>query len=242
VEVREEAAPFFMYYAFFRKNSYDQFQFKFPGLYNDINSQEYNETLFEQILEKDIKNLQADNPENCFKIVANFERLLKDNKDNKTLETKSYKFLSLIAEKYANHTSGLIYRIAIDMFDNSSLGFEIWFKLLKEALVAELAFYKDKGFLGKVLPPDASQYYWYPSIWLPNIFTKTLEFGGEGKFLEIIEIIMNFPLAFELHIGGMPIDTLIGMVSKGNNDAKILLKKLYDFDPGKWRDLKDVVK
>jgi hypothetical protein len=243
-DVREEAAPFFMYYAFFRKSSYKKFKFKFPGLYDDIDSEEYDESVFEGILEKDIKDLQKTKPDSCFKIAANIERILKDNAGDKTLETKSFKILSLIAEKYSHHTSGLLHRISMDMFEKSTLGFDKWFGLLKLTYEAELAFYDNEGLLvdRDKMPPTANQYYWYPSLWNKEVLDKVFKFGEESKFLEIFEIILSFPLGFELHIDGQPLDTLKSLALKGNTQAKKLLKKLYDFDPGKWRDFKSLVK
>jgi hypothetical protein len=244
LEIQEDAAPFFMFYAFFRKASYKGFQFRFPGLYGDIDSTSYDESVFEEMLEKNIKKIQSENPDGCFKIVANIEHTLKRSGEDKVMESRFFKILSVIADEYGHHTFGLLHTTIIEMFEDSSLGFKKWFGLLRKTFQSELEFYRKKGLLvaRDKMPPDAGQYYWYPSLWMDKIFHKILTFGGDKEFMEIMEIVTRFPLGFELHIEGDPINKLIEMSKSGNVKAKAILKKLYDFDPGKWRYLKDEIK
>lgn len=243
-DAQEDAAPFFLYYAFFRKDSYKDFKYKFPGLYDYIDSKEYDSVIFEKILKEQIISIQNNNPDGCFKIAANIQKILEDNKKDKALEKKTYDILELIALKYGHNVSGLIQRIGIAMLEKSNLGFKKWFNLLKVNLESELQFYKQQGLLVSKdkMPPTASQYYWHPSLWNREMLLKTLEVGDEGKFLELFEIILEFPLGFELNIDGLPLEKLKDSAMKGNSKAKKLLKKLYDFDPGKWRYLKELVR
>jgi len=242
-DAQEEAASFFLYYAFFRKNSYKKFKYKFPGPYDDIGSKEYDTSVFEKILKEQIIDIQKNKPDGCFKIAANIQKILEDNSKDRSLERKSYDVLKIIASKYGHNVSGLVQRIGIAMLEKNNLGFKKWFDLLKLNLESELKFYREEGLLvpKDEMPPTANQYYWYPSLWNKEMLLKTLELAGEGEFLELFEIILEFPLGFELNIDGDPLEKLKDLAIKNNIKAKSLLRKLYDFDPGKWRHLKSIV-
>jgi hypothetical protein len=244
-EVQEDAAALFLYYAFFRKDSYKDFKFnKFKGLYSDIKSKDYDSDYFERLLSAHIKKLQKHDPEDCFKIVANIHRLLEESDITKNLEQKYYDIMLLIGKKYGRNTSGLIQRTTIGMLKKNKIGFDKWFNLLKILLLTEKAFYKQKGFLvpRDRAPSSITQFYWNPSLWNSDMLNQLIRMKKDKKFLELTQIILDFPLGFELHIDGDPIEKLRELNKSGNQEAKKMLKKLYDFDPGKWRYLKDEVK
>lgn len=241
MDVQADASSFFIYYAFFRKQSYLNMKFTYPSLYDDINSTTYNYTLFEDLLEKHIKDIQSADPDNCFKVVSNIEKIMKESLpvEKKALEIKSYKFLSLVADAYGHNISNYLYKTIISKFPDNTIGFEKWYKLLKKAFQTEAEFYKSKNLLGSTLPSEVAQnHYWYPSMYNSEILMKVKEFGGEKKFIEIIKIILTFPLGFELNLTSEPLKVLIEMATGGHKEAKTLLTKLYKSDPGKWRWMK----
>jgi hypothetical protein len=243
-DAQEDAAPFFLYYAFFRKDSYKDFKSKFPVLYDYVDSKKYDPAVFEKILKEQIIAIQKNNPDGCFKFVSNIQKVLEDSKEDKIIEKKTYDILELIASKYGHNVSGLIQRIGIAMLKKNTLGFKKWFNLLKVNLESELEFYEEQGLLVSKdkMPPTASQYYWYPSLWNREMLLSVLKIGNKKQFLELFSIILSFPLGFELNIDGDPIEKLKELTINKDVEAKKLLNKLYIFDPGKWRHLKDILK
>lgn len=243
-EALSEAIPLFMYYALFRKESYKKFRFAMPGLYDDINPKLYDEKVFKQILEALIKRLQSASPKEgkenadlCFKIVATFEHILREGTRSKKMEENAIHFTGLVCESYGHNVFTLVYRFILDNLNKSQPGFDKWYDLLIKALKTELQFYRDKNLFDKPLPTNAQQYYWYPSLYNREILEK-LHTIGQEKFLEVAEIIFSFPLEFELHVDGQPIELLKKMADNGSAKSKEILIKLYKSNPGKWRDLK----
>lgn len=243
-EVQSEAIPLFIYYAIFRKESYKNYRFALPGLYDDIDPKFFDSKVFEEILEKLIKRLQnaevkevnSGSQNYCFKIVSNFEHLLQEERDeNKKMEKLALHYIGLVADKYEHNTSTLIYQTILGRLDKN---FSDWYTLLIKELKAELTFYKEKGLLENPTSAMASQYYWYPSLYNREILQKVHSLGGEEKFLEVCELIFSFPLNFELYIDGEPVNLLKNIADKNNEKSRAILTKLYQNNPGKWRELK----
>jgi len=243
-EVQSEAIPLYIYYAIFRTESYKKFSFALPGLYDDINPKFYDSKVFEDILEKLIKRLQNAKVKEiegrtqsyCFKIVSNFEHLLQEEKEEGgKMEKLALHYIGLVADKYEHNTSTLIYQTILGRLEKN---FDEWYALLIKELKAELTFYTEKGLLENPLPATASQYYWYPSLYNREILQKVYLLGGQERFLEVCEIIFSFPLNFELYIDGEPVELLKKIADKNEKISKTILKKLYQNNPGKWRELK----
>jgi hypothetical protein len=236
VEVLEESAPLFVYYAELRKDQYKNWKFIMPGLYDDLGPDEYDSEKFKKILINIIKKLQDRNPDSCFRFASSVEHMMREmavRDDEKDKYTKlAFQYFDLLADVYGHRIYTLIYRVIRDRLEKPDKYTDKWYALLIKCLKIEKDFYEKEVKAG-----NASKVHWYPTLLHPRILELVNEKIGQGKFMEVAGIFFSFPKELELHESEKLV-SIIKNLSKTEKDAKIIIEYLRDKNPSKYWDLK----
>ncbi|MBP9711546.1 MAG: hypothetical protein KBD55_00750 [Candidatus Pacebacteria bacterium] len=234
IDVTEESAALFLYYAEFRKNTYKKWRFSAPGLYDDLGPEKYDQRKFKAILIKTIKKLQKENPDSCFRFASMAEHTMRevspeDNIDkciNLTIE-----YFDLLSDVYAHNIFNLIYQTIEHKFRSVDKHSSKWFNLLVKCLKIEKKFYEKELKKG-----NRSEVYWYPSLYHTNIMELLYEKVGKDNFMQAAKIFFSFPKGIELHESDHLVST-IKELSKTNKDAKKIINILRERNPSKYWEL-----
>ncbi len=189
-EVIGEAAPLFIYFAELRRNSFGDWKWKMPGLYDDLD--DFDSKLFQQLLEKILKKK---NPEINSRFSWHFYELIEKSIPDK-LEVKnvlnynnafkiSYKYLDVISNYYHQQTFSHLYRFIEDNFEKKPREcYQLWRKCLEK----ERAEIKKKVEEGK-----AKDVYYWPNYKNEKILAKVKGKDGADKFLDSFEFLLDYP-------------------------------------------------
>jgi len=225
-----ETAPLFIFFAEFRKNSFKDFKFKIPDLYDSLKPSKFDDKKFKKILKEVINKLK---PKERVNFAINFEQIIRES-DLKTVEGRrtfdiSYKYLNYLANEYDHDLFETIYMIIKDGMEKH-YKFNKWYDLYIDCLKKEKAFY-DKNFKGN----RTTDMYWWPSMYNKYILSSVFEQGSPKKFLDAFGIIVFFPKEMEIY--DSEVISLLERVSKSNKDAKNIVKQLFDRNPSKYYEL-----
>lgn len=189
-EVIAEAAPLFIYFAELRRNSFRNWKWKIPGLYDDLDN--FDSKVFQQILEKILKKKS---PKINSQFSWYFYELIEKSVPDK-LEVKnflkydkafkiSYKYLGVISNYYHQQTFSHIYRFIEDNFEKEPKEcYQLWRKCLgKERVVIKK----------KVQEGKANEVYYWPNYENEEILIKAKKKSGVKKFLDSFEFLLDYP-------------------------------------------------
>ena len=236
-DVTEESAPLFVFYAEFRKNAYRNWRFSMSGLYDDLGPEKYDQKKFKAILIKTIKELQKNDPDNCFRFASSVEHAMreaspKDGELEKNIEI-ALEYLELLSNVYAHNVFNLIYQIIETKFGTPDKYVERWYNLLIKCLGIEKGFYEEQAKKGNM-----ANIYWYPALYHSRILELVHEKLGQDKFMQVAKIFFSFPKELELHETS-DLVSIIQQLAKNDKDAKVIIKTLVDKNPSKYWSLKD---
>lgn len=189
-EAVAEAGPLFIYFAEFRRNNFQDWKWKMPGLYDDLDN--FDSKVFQQFLEKIIKKK---NPKINSQFSWHFYELIEKSVPDK-LEVKnflkydkafeiSYKYLDVISNYYHQQTFSHIYRFIEDNFEKRPKEcYQLWRKCLgKERVVIKK----------KVQGGKADEVYYWPNYENEKILIKIKENDGVNEFLDSFEFLLDYP-------------------------------------------------
>ena len=79
--------------------------------------------------------------------------------------------------------------------------------------------------------------YWWSSMYNKYILSSVFEQGesSQKKFLDAFGIIVSFPKEMEIY--DSEVTSLLEKVPKSNEDAKNIVKQLFDRNPSKYYEL-----
>lgn len=133
------ATPFFIYYAEFRKNAFNSWRVHFPGLYDDLSSDYYDDRVFKDILIELLKN----GSKNIRKQFAfQFSHLEKEKSTEKFIDTGndifsiSFSYIKIISQQFEIITSHDLYYFICKNMDYQER-FEKCYELFWDCLKTE---------------------------------------------------------------------------------------------------------
>ena len=225
-----EAAPLFIFFAEFRKNSFKDFKFKIPDLYDSLKPSKFDDKKFKKILKEVINKLE---PKERVNFAINFEQIIRES-DLKTVEGRKtfdigYKYLIFLINEYNHNLFEMIY-MTIKNGMEKQYKFNNWYNLYIKCLKKEKAFY-DKNFKGN----KTTNMYWWPSMYNKYILSSVFEQSGQKKFLDAFSIIVFFPKEMEIY--DSEVVGLLEKIPKSNKDAKNIVKQLFDRNPSQYYEL-----
>lgn len=234
-DATEESAPLFIYYAEFRRNAYINWRFSMPGLYDDLGPEKYDEKKFKNIIIEAIKELQKENPDNCFRFASSVEYAMREaSSDEISKNTEiALEYFELLSAIYAHNVFNLIYQVLEEKFGNPDKYGERWYNLLIKCLVIEKGFYEEQSKKGNI-----ANVYWYPALYHSRIMELVNEKFGQDKFMQAAKIFFSFPKELKLYETDNLV-SIIQQIAKKDKDAKNIIKKLIDKNPSKYWSLKN---
>lgn len=232
-EVISEAAPLFIYYAEFRKTAFKDWRWTMPGLYDDLSPDKYDDQKFKKIL---IDILSKISPEQRYSFVVQFEQLVRNN-DFKSEEDKrnfniAYKYFKRMSDVYEREVFSVIYK-AIEENMEKNTNFDKWYQLLKTCLNKEKEFYCDS-----LKPDKAGEMHWWHYYDSGELLSIVYKYGGNERFLEILDIITSFPKEIVFNITDEAV-ALLQNFPKANNRVKTIIDFLFQRNPSKYYELKN---
>jgi len=229
-EAIAEAAFLFVYYAEFRKNAYEKWEFALPGLYDDLGPDKFSDEKFKKLLLKVIDGLE---PDKRFSFGAQFEKIMRDaapsTDDGKQSFALAYTYLKYLLKDFGRGIFQIIY-IAVREGITHGYDFDKLYELFLTCLQQERDFYRIN-----VGHDNIAEMYWWPSLYNGEILELIYEKGGQKKFLNAIEIILEFSKELEIHIDN--VIPLLDNFSTSDKRIKGIVKQLFDRNPGKYYDL-----
>lgn len=227
-EIVCEAAPLFIYFAESRQKDFKKWEWQLPGLYDDL---EYFDNkpfryILKNILKKGISEIN-------YKFAWQFNELVRmsvKNKVNKKSVFKynkafkiSIKYLNVLSNSYDHQTFKNIYHFIKENMDEKFLEcYKLWRKCLDierpviERLIKE----------GKI-----SGVYWWPFYYNDEILIIVKNKGGNEKFLDSSEFLLDYPR--EVDIGNISnvIEILQNLPSEYNKKIEKIFDKLINRNP-----------
>lgn len=229
-----EAAPLFIYFSEFRKDSYINWRFSAPGLYDDLGPEKYDDKKFKKITENTIKSVQQYGSDNCFKFASSAEHLMREASEANVEEYTeiAFKYFELLSDIYNHGIFNLFYMTIENKLSQSDKYLKRWFSFLIKCLKIETAFYNQKKKEDKM-----AEVYWYPSLYHSRILELVYEKLGKDKFIEAARIVFSFPDKMDLH-ESTNLVSIIQELAKKNKEAKKFIKALIDKNPSKYWELR----
>ncbi len=237
-EAVAEAAPLFVYFAELRRNSFKDWKWKMPGLYDDLDN--FDSKPFQQLLERILKKK---NPKINSQFSWHFYEFVEKSVPDK-LEVKnflkydkafeiSYEYLDVISNYYDQQAFSHIYRFIQDNFEKKPKKcYQLWRKcLVKEKMVIKK----------KVQEGKANEVYWWPFYDNGQILMAIKKGGVVKEFLDLFEFLLSYPK--EVNIGdiGNAIEALEGLPKKHWSRVNKIFNQLVERNPNfydareKWK-------
>lgn len=233
-EAIDDFAVLFIFYAEFRKNSFNKWNLKAPGFYDDLGSDKYDDKKFKKILVETIRKLQKEDPDCCFKFAASFEHDLRDTtpENNDHISEMALRYFELLTDKYSHNIFNLVYHMLESKLSKPDKYIKKWFDLLLKCFRIEKSFYDDQDKKG-----DIAKVYWYPSLYHSHVLELVYKNVGKNEFMAAAKSFFSFPKGMDLHESDTLVSTL-KEIAKTNKEAKKILDGLKKRNPSKYWDLK----
>jgi len=231
-EVVADAAYLFIYYAEFRKYSFENWKWAMSGLYDDLSPDRFDDEKFKKLLLGIMNKLE---PDARFQFAAQFEHMVRipnpNEKDDKRMLKIAYKYLSYLSNDYGHELFRLIYSSIKEGMEGKRYPFAKWYSLFMKCLNKEKEFY-DKNFT-----IARAEMYWWPSSYIEEILMLVYKQGSRKQFLDAFDIIISLPKELEIHDTDQVISLLKGF-PKTNKRVADIFERLFQRNPSKYYELK----
>ncbi len=232
-EVVEKFAHLLIFFAEFRKNGFEDWRWSVKGLYDDLSSEEFDDSPFKKKL---VDILTSKDPSHLSRFASAFEYMLREAKrdtDQGKKEVKVAKYyLKILSERFNHNIFHFLYMIIKDEMQRRE-DFQFWYELYIDCLKKEDAFYKEN------FKPDGNEMYWWPSMYNRDILRLTLEQGGKEKFIRASAILFSFPKEMELYETDELIENFLRY--KRDKRIKVIVNKLFEKNGPKYFKLKKAI-
>ena len=218
------AAPLIIYYAEFRRDSFKDWKWSAPGLYDDIKV--FNDKKIKELL----KIIMLKN--NSTKAAFSWQsyRLTKDSLSNKTPDLSyneafsiSIRYIEALIREYDHRTFENVYRFIKDNITQPKK-FGSCYKLWQECLKIEKPALEKLCDEGKL-----SEVYWWPYEYNGTILSLVKERKGEKVFLKHLEYLSKYPKG--VRVGNIEeAVNLLKNLPKSNKQALRIFDNLIDRD------------
>lgn len=226
-ETISEAAPLFIFFAEFRKDSFQDWKWKLPGLFDDLKA--FDDAEFKKILEKVM--LKTSKTRSAF--AWHFWKLVKESvpdkadiknvvKYNEAFEI-AMRYFDIVIGVYDHPTFEHIYRFVQDNVNQRfKQCYKLWEKCLKKERPVIIKLAKES----KVY--EAS---WWPFNYNDEILMIVKQKSGDEEFLNSLEFLLDYPK--EANIGDISkIVEILQTLSGGYNQRiEKIFDKLIDRNP-----------
>ncbi|NQV17401.1 MAG: hypothetical protein HQ534_02490 [Armatimonadetes bacterium] len=221
-EETSEITSLFLYYAEFRKDSFKDWKWSFPGLYDDL--QPFDDTE----LKIKLKEIMLDNSETKAAFAWEFYSLtdcalrkVKNSLDYEEAIALSVKYIKDLLSEYDHRTFETVYRFInenIKELSRFNTCYELWLKCLKQ----------EKSALEKMIKNrKAYDVYWWPYDYNGNILVLINEQKGQKDFLDAFEFLSKYPK--EVDIGNIKNAVeLIKRISSSNKQVEGIFNNLIE--------------
>ncbi|MBU1627696.1 hypothetical protein KKB18_10045 [bacterium] len=224
----KEFAFYFIFFAIFRKDMYKDWKWSLPGLYDDLAPEQFDERIFITMLDEMIK---IEDKEVRFAFAAQFEKIFEESimRKDKDKYSIALSYLTALTNVYDEAIyNNLIYDL-VSRWINKKTNFDELYSLLLKCLRNEKNFYEANI---SHLRQGGGWRFCDNEDLLQKIFDE----GGEEKFLECFSIISSFPKEVGIFIDQPSID-LLNIIPKENENAKKIVKNLFDRNHSQYFDL-----
>lgn len=214
-DVMKNFAVYYIYYSFYRKEQYNNWNHKVKGLYDDLGSGMYQE---EVIFERLTKALKTFGKNFQIEVLFKLENLLEDKPEKKK---QVIKIIDTIIEEFEIDKFDYIYRFVDDLIEKD---FELGSTVYKKALKKQHEFLNSKKNKDKLEELRQLNYHYEIDVILKSIY----ENEGENEFLNTIILLFDVPI--KIYIYKMTyIDDILKNLSKSDLVEKVF-KLLYKID------------
>jgi len=230
-EAIAEAMPLFIYFAEFRQDHFKDWKWQMPGYYDDLGN--FDNKPFQDITEELIKKRD---PKINWAFAVEMEKIARElvpgsENEEKMLEIV-FRYFNLLAQEYHHDFFNVIYMTIKDGIIKKN-HFDRWYDLYKTCLNKEKDYY-DKNFKQEKTPEMS----WYPSYYNEDILALLYQQGEKDKFLEIFNIITQFPKELEIHDSEKTV-SLLKEFPKTDTRVKTIIGRLYERNPSKYYELRN---
>jgi len=234
-EALKEGTPLMIYFAEFRKETYKDWRFSVPGLYDDLGPDQFDPIEFKKIVLDAINKLQQIDPDHCFQFASSMEHAMREGAVG-DVEMKKYtelalEYFDLVTNKYGHHIFTLIYGVIEKKLAIKDQFSEKWLNLFMKCLNVEAKFYVEQKNANNL-----NAIRWHPSLYHAKILELIYTNFGQQKFMQAAKIFFNFPKECELYESDELV-SIIKALATTDKEAKEIIKILIDRNPSKYWDI-----
>lgn len=231
-----EITSFLLYYAEFRKDSFKDWQWSLPGLYDDLHPFDDGQ------LKIRLKEIMLKNAETRAAFAWEFYRLtdgalrkIKHSLDYEEAFALSVKYIKDLMTEYDHRTFETVYRFIDENIKQPSqfnTCYEFWLKCLEQEKPALEKMVKDS---------KAHDIYWWPHHYNGNILVLINQQKGQKEFLDMFEFLSNYPK--EVDIGSIKDAVeLIKKIPSPNKQVEKIFNNLIERNSNFYNDKKEWMK
>lgn len=233
-EKTSEITSILLYYAEFRKDSFKDWQWALPGLYDDLHpfNDDEMKAKFKEIMLKNSETKAAFAWE-FYRITDSALRKVKHSLDYEEAFSLSIRYMQQLISEYDHRTFETVYRFVeenIEQAGKFELCYDLWFACLKQ----------EKSALESLIKTNnINDIYWWPYHYNGKLLLLVKEKKGNDVFLEILKLLAEYPK--EVSIGDVSgAIALLKTFPKTDNrveqifSALILRNSNYYHDKQEW--------
>jgi hypothetical protein len=231
-----EITSLVLYYAEFRKDSFKDWQWSLPGLYDDLhpfNDQKSKIKLKEIMLKN--STTKAAFAWEFYRLTDGALRKIKHSLDYEEAFALSVKYIEELIREYDHSTFETIYRFIEENIKEPkkfNKCYELWLKCLEQ----------EKPALEKMVKGNkAYDVYWWPYHYNGNILLLINQEKGQKEFLDAFESLSKYPK--EVDIGNIKdVVELIKKISSSDKQVERIFNNLIERNSNFYNDKKEWMK
>lgn len=237
-EETSEITSILLYYAEFRKDSFKDWQWSLPGLYDNLHpfNDDRLKTKFKEIMLKNSETRAAFAWE-FYRITDSALRKVKHSLDYEEAFTLSVKYIKELITGYDHRTFETMYRFVeenIKQPKKFDICYEIWHKCLEVEKIALEGLVKQNNI-------SIHDIYWWPYHYNGSILLLVNQEKGERQFLDDFEFLSSYPK--QVDIGGIKeaVD-LLKKISTPNEQVERIFNNLIERNTSFYDDKQEWLK